>query len=75
MSKESDLIKFMKWYGKQSGLDKDNPHFAEDWVSDYFDSYPLNKECECLTPYFIKEENYYGEMIDYCMNCKKPKQK
>tara|TARA_R110002020_G_scaffold29265_12_gene92525 strand:+ start:275 stop:532 length:258 start_codon:yes stop_codon:yes gene_type:complete len=38
-------------------------------------SYPLSEECKCPKPYLIKEENSYGEVIDYCVNCKKPKQR
>jgi len=67
--KKSDLIKFMRWYAEQNKID--DPKFAEDWVSDYFESFPLNKTCECINPTFVKGENYSGEMVDYCCVCKR----
>lgn len=61
------------WYNLDDDIEKEIEKELEDIIERRLKQ--LSEECKCVTPSFIKEENSYGEVIDYCVNCKKPKQR
>jgi hypothetical protein len=77
-----DLIKILDYASKNFEVDNgigywldfedpQNSYTSEEVVKKYYETHPLNRVCECSNEHScIREENGYGEMIDYCMDCK-----
>ena len=77
-----DLIKILNFASKNFDVDNgigywldfedpQNSYTSEQVIEQYFKEYPSNRRCECSNDSTcIREEDGYGDMIDYCVVCK-----
>jgi hypothetical protein len=77
-----DLIRILNYASKNFDPDNGEGYWvdfedpqgtftSEEVVEKYFEDNPSEKECECDNDSScIREENGYGDMIDYCLKCK-----